>query len=149
MGHPDCATCARLDRATAYRYLGEPHYIPAFHGFDWLADDLRQALAQLDPGHTISLSYAGDVEPAPTVTLTKGDDLAVAARVAVPGVMNRELLHVSTDGTTYPTLVFEVMNAFREARGAHQVILIPPVGPLMGAGDDQPPDPGPTKAHGQ
>jgi hypothetical protein len=130
MGHPDCWLCARLDRATAYRYLGEPHFIPVSHGCRWLADDLRDVIGSLAPGEKIAIDYDGKVDDAPTVTFVKGDDLAIAATVTVPNVMHRDLLHVSLDGTTYPTLVFEVMGALRDARGARAVILVPPVGPI-------------------
>ena len=130
MGHPDCTLCARLDRATAYRYLGEPHFIPVSHGSRWLGDDLREVLTALEPGETATIDYAGVVDPAPTVTFVKGDDLAIAATVIVSNVMHRDLLHVSVDGTTYPTLVFGVMGALRDARGARGVILVPPAGPV-------------------
>lgn len=131
MGHPDCKLCARLDRASAYCYLGIKNIIPVSHGCRWLADDLREVLTALEPGEPITIDYAGEIDPAPTVTFTKGKDLAIAATVSIPGEFCRELLHVSADGTTYPTMVFEVMTALRDARGARGVILVPPVGPIV------------------
>ena len=128
MGHPDCTLCAHLDRASAYRYLGIANIIPVSHGSRWLADDLLEVLTALEPGDTITIDYAGDIDPAPKVTFTKGKDLAIAATVSIPGELSRELLHVSADGTTYPTMVFEVLTALRDARGARGVILVPPVG---------------------
>ncbi len=131
MGHPDCTLCARLDRATAYRYLGEPHIIPVSHGSRWLGDDLRGVIAALEPGETTTIDYAGDIDPAPKVAFTVGQDLAVAATVEIPGETSRELWHATVDGNTHNTIVFEVLTALRDARGAHAVIILPRVGPIL------------------
>ncbi|MEO6115353.1 MAG: hypothetical protein ABIP33_03120 [Pseudolysinimonas sp.] len=128
-----CATCATQTRSSAYRWLGLNNPIPATHGANWLGEDLRRTLEDLEPGQEIELDYTGAVENAPRIALYRTlDDIVTASGplgwIRVPG-HTTWALPASTHPDRDTWLTFMLLNFLKGQRGAEHVVLVRPVHP--------------------
>lgn len=128
--HADCTLCTRLNRASAYRWLGEPHWIPGLHGANWLDGDLRAALAGLALGQELELDYRGETPGAPRIVVHRSAEDVITAQgldgwLELPGRTRWRWLPGSHADRS-ERIVFTLLSFLRERREARSVILVPP-----------------------
>jgi hypothetical protein len=128
-----CAACATQTRASAYLWLGINNLIPASHGANWLGEDIRRTLDQLEPGQEVELDYTGAVENAPRVALYRTlDDIVTASGplgwLRVPGHTSWTL-PASTHPDRDTWLAFMLLSFLKLQRGAEHVVLANLEGP--------------------
>lgn len=129
--HAGCTACRNHTRASAYRWLGEPHWIPGIHGANWLGDDIRLTANALALGETIVLDYRGQVEGAPQVTLRRSAGDVIVAQAPDGGADSSGADHWSWEPTPDPVerldwIAYTLVGYLKELRGARGVILIEP-----------------------
>ncbi len=129
--HAACTICADQTRPGAYRWMGEPHWIPSTHGANWLGDDLRIAISSVGLGEEIELDYRGKVDGAPRIALHRSANDVISVQ-APDGWLEsygrtRWTWHPAVDPTErVERIAFTLLSYLKELRHARGVILIEP-----------------------
>ncbi len=119
-----------LTRASAYNYLGKPHFIPMKMGVSWLKSDLVDTLERLPLGGSTILDYRGDVLDAPHFSLVRSLDDQLTLRS-----LDQPLDAVGNSAWTWPPsalpdrnvwIAYDILTVILERRRAPWVMLIPP-----------------------
>jgi hypothetical protein len=128
--HAGCTACEDLTRARAYRWLGENHWIPARHGVNWIAEDLRREIGDLRVGEELEFDYRGEVADAPMIAIRRSADGVYSAQG--PAGWLDTTSHASwtwqpnDDPDPLAQLTYDLLSFIRDCRGAQSVILIQP-----------------------
>jgi len=129
--HANCTLCAKNTRASAYRWIGEKHWIPGIHGANWLGGDLELVLDALEPGDEVELDYRGSVADAPRIMLHRSLDGTIIAQGPdgwrdAPGRTRWSWPPSEQPADRRERIVYELLSFLRERRGAGGLIIIPP-----------------------
>ena len=127
------STRPKLTRASAYDYLGKPHFIPMKLGVSWLKADLVSTLDALPLGGTTTLDYRSDLADAPRFTLSRTPaDLVILRSHTGPmdGAGNH---HWTWPPSALPDrtewITHDILGAILKRRKAPWVVLVPPTQP--------------------
>lgn len=124
------STRPELTRASAFDYLGKPHFIPMKLGVSWLKADLVSTLDALPLGGTTTLDYRCDLADAPHFTLSRTPaDLVILRSHSGPmdaGGNHHWTWPPSALPERTEWIAYDILGAILACRKAPWVVLVPP-----------------------
>lgn len=134
--HANCQLCSTLDRAKAYRWLGEPHAIPLAHCTPWLDADITRTVLALTLNDQTVLDYTGEVDNAPVMTLRRDEHDVITAHTEQDGPGGRSATRWEwgpdeDEARRVGRIAFRLLSHLVEQRGTSGVVMMHPDQSLM------------------